>query len=99
MHTHTHIQFGFFSRLRDSPTLLGHLWGNMGAHLPFRTKMYFLAVIVTVFIYFISPIDVVPEFIFGLIGMIDDVLAVFAVVVYLATEYRHYIVNIGQRQR
>ena len=71
----------------------------MGSHLPFRTKMYFLAVIVTVFVYLISPIDAIPEFFFGVFGLIDDILAILCVVVYLASEYRNYVVNFGQRQR
>ena len=44
-------------------------------------------------IYLISPIDLIPEAIFGPIGLIDDIISIIAVFVYIAGIYRQDMIQ------
>ena len=39
-------------------------------------------------IYLISPIDLIPEVVFGPLGLVDDLLSLVTVLVYVAHMYR-----------
>lgn len=46
---------------------------------------YFLIVIV---LYVLSPLDILPEAVFGIFGFLDDLLFVLITVVYISILYR-----------
>ncbi len=50
--------------------------------------LWILALFVIVLVYFISPIDLIPELVFGRIGYIDDVGSILVALVYVAHVYR-----------
>jgi RING finger protein 170 len=50
-------------------------------------------------IYIILPIDFIPEALFGLLGMADDIIMIGFVVVYLSTIYRSVMVNSHRTSR
>ena len=51
-------------------------------------KFVFLKVqILMLVIYVLSPIDLIPEFIFGIFGLIDDLLVILAIVILLSRQY------------
>ena len=50
--------------------------------------LWILALFVIVLVYFISPVDLIPELVFGKIGYIDDVGSILVALVYVAHVYR-----------
>ncbi len=85
--------------LFDTPALYRHLWTDyfrIGV-IPVSAKCYFLFVALLTLFYLISPLDLVPELMFGIVGLIDDVLAIVLMVLYVAGQYRAYVVNAGDR--
>lgn len=78
-----------------------YLWRDftrLGGGLPFSLKLYFLILVLLVVLYLLSPLDVIPELVFGVIGLIDDVLAVVLVLVYIMEQYRTFVVNISHHR-
>ncbi len=75
------------------PVLLRHLTSEMfsGNGLSFLNRFKIVLVTVFNFIYFVSPIDILPEAILGLFGYIDDLILVVSTLVYLSTFYRHIL--------
>ena len=61
-------------------------------------KLYFLILVLIVVLYLLSPLDMIPELVFGIIGLIDDVLAVVLVLVYIMEQYRTFVVNISHHR-
>ena len=41
-----------------------------------------------VIIYLLSPFDILPEFVFGLLGLVDDLIIIVMMLMSLATWYR-----------
>ncbi|KAK3743498.1 hypothetical protein QZH41_020598, partial [Actinostola sp. cb2023] len=81
--------------LRDFPTLLRQLFselfsvGGLVWVLRLRIILCFLAA----GLYFISPMDIIPESVFGFLGLIDDFLIVLLLLVYVTEAYRQYVAN------
>lgn len=79
--------------LRDLPTLSRHLWNEFfsldGLMHMFRLRL--LLCFVAGFIYLISPLDIIPESVFGFFGLIDDIFVLLVVSIYVSIIYRSYI--------
>ena len=43
--------------------------------------------------YLLSPLDLIPEAFFGIVGLIDDVAVLLLVALYLALLYRNVLAN------
>jgi len=71
--------------LRDLPTLLHQLCselfsvGGLVWVLRLRITLCFFAAA----LYFISPLDIIPESVFGFLGLMDDVLIILLLLVYV----------------
>lgn len=50
-------------------------------------RFKFIIYIIGLIVYFVSPFDLIPEFIFGIFGFIDDVIVVIYVVVAISTVF------------
>ena len=50
-------------------------------------------------LYILSPIDLIPEIIFGTIGFIDDFFVVILLVIMLSNTYYDYLVNTNHQER
>ncbi|CAI8595755.1 unnamed protein product [Vicia faba] len=78
-------------RILDLPFLLRRLFRdfvNPNNSLPLVVRArVFLSMIVSV-IYIFSPIDIIPEGILGVVGLLDDVLIALIFFLYVATLYR-----------
>lgn len=61
-------------------------------------KLYFFMLAFAVFVYVISPIDFIPEGIFGIFGLVDDFLVIVYMLVYGAGVYRTYVANLEGQQ-
>ncbi len=63
------------------------------------TRLYILLVLFLAVLYLISPIDLIPEALFRVLGLGDDLFAMAMALLYGVNLYREYIVRIGEEQR
>lgn len=79
--------------IRDIPVLLPHLASQFfsmnGLILMFRLRVVMCLAVAA--IYILSPLDILPEAVFGLIGVLDDLFVVFLFAIYIALAYRRFI--------
>jgi len=59
----------------------------------FRARI--LLCLAAIVIYLVSPLDVLPEAVFGLIGLLDDLFVVLLVLVYMTIIYRQIVADRG----
>lgn len=85
----------FMEMVRDCPTLMRHLWNEFfsvgGLMLMFRIRIVlcFLAALM----YLFSPLDIIPEAVFGVLGLLDDVFVLFLLAIYISIIYRRLVVS------
>ena len=93
--TFTMVLFQWLEMLRDSPTILRHLLSDLftwsGLLVMFRIRVCVLCLMAL--IYFISPLDIIPEAAFGILGFLDDFMIIFLLVIYISIIYRRTIAN------
>ena len=46
-------------------------------------------------VYLLSPFDIVPEAVFGLIGILDDIIVLALFALYAGILYRNFVVDNG----
>lgn len=84
--------------VRDLPTLLRHLWneffsiGGLMYMFRFRIVLCFFAACM----YLISPLDIIPEAVFGILGLLDDLFVMLLLAIYISIIYRRFIANRAQ---
>ncbi|KAE8646587.1 E3 ubiquitin-protein ligase RNF170 isoform X5 [Cucumis sativus] len=83
-------------RLQDLPFLLRRLLRELhnpqrSLPLVIRTRVY-IAMVLSV-IYTVSPIDIIPEALLGLFGLMDDILILLICFLYIAAMYRSVLYN------
>ncbi|KAM6987061.1 E3 ubiquitin-protein ligase RNF170 [Aplochiton taeniatus] len=80
-------------RLRDVPTLLRHAFREMfsmgGLFWMFRIRI--LLCLVGALTYLASPLDFIPEALFGLLGFMDDFFVILLLFVYISIMYREVV--------
>ena len=81
--------------LYDVPTILTHLWRNLFTvrGLLFIYKLHILFILVLVVLYLLSPFDLLPEIMLGMLGLLDDLLLVVCALVYISLVYRAHVAN------
>lgn len=76
--------------VRDLPMLLRHLvtrlFSGEGLHLAFQVRIVVLSVVWVV--YLLSPVDLIPEALFGAVGLLDDILIFLLLATWLAVTFR-----------
>ncbi|WOK96419.1 E3 ubiquitin-protein ligase [Canna indica] len=82
-------------RLRDLPFFIRRMIRELmdpqrSLPLVFRVRMVFAMILSA--IYVLSPVDFVPEGVFGLVGLLDDLIILLIVFLHLATIYRSVLV-------
>ncbi|KAG0579899.1 hypothetical protein M758_4G134100 [Ceratodon purpureus] len=82
-------------RVRDMPLLLRRMVGELmdpqrAIPLVHRTRIIFFLVLLAVYV--LSPLDVIPEGVLGLVGLLDDLLVIVMVLFYLAMLYRSTLI-------
>jgi RING finger protein 170 len=79
--------------IRDLPTLLRHTWSEFftvgGLIMMFRIRI--VVCVIAAFVYFISPLDIIPEAAFGILGFLDDVFIVLLLAIYISIIYRQFV--------
>ncbi|XP_058381299.1 E3 ubiquitin-protein ligase RNF170 isoform X1 [Diceros bicornis minor] len=80
-------------RILDLPTLLRHAFREMfsvgGLFWMFRIRI--ILCLMGAFFYLISPLDFVPEALFGILGFLDDFFVIFLLLIYISIMYREVI--------
>ncbi|XP_060768376.1 E3 ubiquitin-protein ligase RNF170 [Neoarius graeffei] len=80
-------------RLRDVPTLLRHAFREMfsvgGLFWMFRIRI--LLCLVGALTYLASPLDFIPEALFGLLGFMDDFFVILLLFIYISIMYREVV--------
>ncbi|XP_061168177.1 E3 ubiquitin-protein ligase RNF170-like [Saccostrea echinata] len=79
--------------LRDLPTLLRHALREFfsvgGLICMFRLRI--IAIFLAALFYFISPLDIIPEAVFGILGFLDDIFVLLLLAIYISILYRNYV--------
>ena len=79
--------------IRDLPTLLRHAiseFFSMGGLLVmFRLRI--IVCFIAAIIYFISPLDIIPEAVFGILGFLDDIFILLLLAIYVSIIYRQVV--------
>lgn len=63
--------------------------GGLMYMLRIRIVLCFVAAIM----YLISPLDMIPEAVFGILGLLDDVFVVLLLAIYVSMIYRRFLAN------
>jgi len=82
-------------KLRDMPFLIRSLITEIRAtngSILFQ-RAYFLFYIICFAVYFLSPIDLIPELIFGVFGLVDDFLVGIYAVVGISSAFYSFLVE------
>lgn len=81
--------------IRDLPTLLRHLWNEFfsvgGLMYMFRIRI--ILCFIAACMYLISPLDIIPEAIFGILGLFDDMFVFLLLAIYISIIYRRFVTN------
>ncbi|KAI5655907.1 hypothetical protein M9H77_24700 [Catharanthus roseus] len=85
---------GLFQRMQDLPFLLRRLLRDMmdpQRSLPFviKARVYMAAVLSA--LYVLSPVDIIPEALLGIIGLLDDFIIVLICFLHVAALYRSFL--------
>ena len=81
--------------ITDIPILLRHVINEMFTlnSLPLWYRIRFAFVFIISLLYFLSPLDLIPEALFGIVGFIDDLLVILILSIYACQIYRQVIAN------
>lgn len=76
--------------IRDMPALLRHLFreffSGRGIFLVWRIRIVILLVLAL--FYLLSPLDIIPDSVFGILGLLDDILIILSVLLVMTIIYR-----------
>lgn len=90
-----HFIFQYMDYIRDLPTLLRHAFSEFftvgGLVWMFRLRVFMC--FIAALLYFISPLDIIPEAAFGLLGFLDDLFILLLLAIYITIIYRQYLQN------
>ncbi|URE22049.1 RING finger protein [Musa troglodytarum] len=78
-------------RLRDLPFFIRRLLREMmdpQRSLPIVLRVRVILAMALTAIYVLSPVDIIPEGVFGFVGFLDDLIILLIVFLHLATVYR-----------
>lgn len=87
---------GLMQRLQDLPFLLRRLFREImdpQRSLPFMIRARVYLALSASALYIISPVDLIPEGILGLIGLLDDFLIALMCFLHVAALYRSFLVS------
>ena len=81
--------------LRDLPVLLRHLWAALwtgeGLQTAFQIRVAVLGLVWLA--YFISPLDLLPEALFGIVGLLDDLFIFILISMHITYFFRQIVSN------
>ncbi|KAK6115503.1 hypothetical protein DH2020_007772 [Rehmannia glutinosa] len=87
---------GLFQRMQDLPFLLKRLLRDVmdpQRSLPHVIRACLFGRMIVSAIYVISPVDIIPEGLLGIIGFLDDLIIIFICFLYVAALYRAVLLS------
>ncbi|KAI3512945.1 hypothetical protein L1887_20268 [Cichorium endivia] len=87
---------GLSQRLQDLPFLIKRLFRELmdpQRSLPFVIKARVYLALLSTAIYVLSPVDIIPEALFGILGLLDDVIIALIFFLHVGTLYRALLVR------
>jgi RING finger protein 170 len=81
--------------IRDLPVIIPYLFSRLFTAQGFiwmfqaRVALCFIGLA----LYVLSPFDIIPEAIFGVFGLFDDLLVAFGLLLYATVIYRNFVAN------
>ena len=81
--------------LRDAPALLRHLSADVSSlrALAAVARVRLLALAAAALAYLVSPLDLIPEALVGVLGLLDDVVVLLAFALYVSLLYRQLLTS------
>ncbi|XP_077549004.1 E3 ubiquitin-protein ligase RNF170-like isoform X2 [Haemaphysalis longicornis] len=90
----------WLDHLRDLPTLLRHAGSEFfsvgGIMYMFRLRI--VLCFVAAIMYLVSPLDMIPEAVFGILGLLDDLFVVLLLAIYVTVIYRRFLAARWQQE-
>jgi len=87
----------WYEYILDAPILLPFLWSwvlnNRGTTMSILLRLRLLAIGIVMILYLLSPFDIFPEAMFGILGYLDDIIILLMVVVYMCSVFRQLVSN------
>ncbi|KAJ9562531.1 hypothetical protein OSB04_007691 [Centaurea solstitialis] len=87
---------GLSQRVQDLPFLLRRLFRELmdpQRSLPFVIKARVYLALLSTAIYVLSPVDIIPEALFGILGLLDDFIIALIFFLHVGTLYRAILVR------
>ena len=83
------------TQFRDTPTLLHHVLRELFSlqGMSCCSRLWIILLFLLMATYLVSPIDLIPEVLFGPLGLVDDLVSLVMVLVYVAQTYRQDITH------
>ncbi|GLG93716.1 Putative ring finger protein [Gryllus bimaculatus] len=81
----------------DWPTTMRHLWNELFSinGLMYVTRAPISLCVIAAVVYILSPLDIIPEAVFGLLGLLDDLFVIFLIGLYVSVVYRRLVIMRG----
>ncbi|XP_028404570.1 E3 ubiquitin-protein ligase RNF170-like [Dendronephthya gigantea] len=81
--------------IQDLPTLLAQLFHELfnGTGLVLLLRFRIIVCFLAALLYFVSPIDILSEAAFGLLGFLDDIVIALLVLFYVSEVYRNVVAD------
>ncbi|CAM9521894.1 unnamed protein product [Choristocarpus tenellus] len=101
---HSEGGHSFWQMVEDAPLLLRRLLGELRAGngrifvvmLRQGVLGYRILQLMAVVLYVISPVDVIPEAVVGVLGLMDDLLVLLVLLLYVTVVYRAVLVSLDR---
>ncbi|XP_078441361.1 uncharacterized protein LOC144711291 isoform X2 [Wolffia australiana] len=87
---------GFIQRIQDVPFFLQRLARELmepSRSIPAMIRMRIIVELVLSMLYILSPIDIIPEGVLGIIGIVDDMFILFIAFLHLSALYRSVLIS------
>lgn len=91
----SNIRRGWWDYFTDIPLMVYHMWceatGRTGLLL--FCRMQVIIAVLACFMYICLPFDIIPESVYGVVGIVDDFIILLTVLVYLSFLYRSIVLE------
>jgi RING finger protein 170 len=85
----------YMEYIYDLPIMLRHaiteLFSLNGLNFWYRIRLVVIMIIAV--IYLLSPFDLIPESVYGIIGIVDDFCILLLLAIYVSVFYRQFVTN------
>eukprot|EP00052_Salpingoeca_macrocollata_P032197 m.324480 g.324480 ORF g.324480 m.324480 type:complete len:216 (+) comp33501_c0_seq1:51-698(+) len=84
----------FWENFRDAPTLFRQVCRLLlSVDMPLIFRMHVSLTLLSAVLYTLLPVDLLPEAILGVLGLLDDLIIVLAALLYVGSLYRSFVLQ------